>query len=63
MTTDHLGMPTLPPKIPTAAETFNSLKFEDLWAEAGMQSVCHYLRSSVHLRVPEEFAGLLPRKL
>ena len=23
----------------------------------------HYLRSSVHLRVPEEFAGLLPRKL
>ena len=60
---DKAGMPELPPKVPKAAETFNSLIFGDLWPEAHMQDVAHYLRGGVHLKIPRAFVDLLPRKL
>lgn len=63
MVSDKSGMPDLPAKVPTAQETFASLDFTDKWCEAQMASVCHYLRGSVHLRVPPSFSTLLPKKL
>ena len=63
MAKDHLGMPKLPEVVPTAAEVFSSLSFDDMWAEAKMAEVCHYLRSGKHLRIPSDFLGLLPEKL
>jgi len=63
MSVEKHGMPKLPPSTPTAEATFSSLDFEDLWAEAKMASVCHYLRGGCFLNVPPTFKSLLPRKL
>ena len=60
---DKLGMPELPPRVPPAEETFASLEFSDVWSEASMVSLCHYLRSGVHLKIPPSFRKLLPTKL
>ena len=61
--TDKSGMPELPSPVPPAEETFSSMEFDDVWTEAGMVSVCRYLRAGVHLKIPPNFWGLLPRKL
>ena len=63
LVTDKAGMPALPPSVPKAAETFASLTFEDLWAEASMASVCHWLRGGRDLQIPESFRSLLPKRL
>ena len=57
-------MPKLPEVVPSAAETFGSMSFDDdVWTEADMVSVCHYLRAGKHLRIPQAFLGLLPTRL
>ena len=60
---DRRGMPVLPASIPSTEEIFNSMSFDDNWGEAHMTAVCHYLRSGVHLKIPESFRDLLPVKL
>ena len=61
---DKSGMPELPSSpLPTAEETFASMDYDDVWTEASMVSVCHYLRAGCHLRIPEKFRDLLPKKL
>jgi hypothetical protein len=60
---DQRGMPVLPASIPTTEEIFSSMSFEDNWGKAHMTAVCHYLRSGVHLKVPDSFRDLLPVKL
>ena len=57
------GMPQLPQSVPPAEATFSSLDYEDVWSEAGLISVCRYLRGGVHLRIPPTFRDLLPKKL
>lgn len=63
MIADKRGMPELPAVVPSAEETFASLEFDDVWSEAHMVNVCHYLRAGVHLKIPPSFRGLLPTKL
>ena len=63
LVTEKHGMPELPPVVPKAEETFNEMVFGDLWDEAHMTSVCHYLRAGVHLKIPKTFRSLLPKKL
>ena len=53
----------LPEHVPSAAETFASMSFDDMWQEAFMSDVCHYLRGGVYLKVPPSFSGLLPKRL
>ena len=60
---DKLGMPELPLTVPSAEETFASLEFSDVWSEASIVSLCHYLRSGIHLKIPPSFRELLPAKL
>ena len=60
---DKAGMPPLPKEVPTAEDTFRSLSFDDVWTEADMVSVCHYLRSGCHLQIPPSFRELIPEKL
>ena len=61
---EKAGMPKLPEVVPSAAETFGSMSFDDdVWTEADMVSVCHYLRAGKHLRIPPAFLGLLPTRL
>ena len=60
---DKHGMPELPAVVPTAEETFASMDFSDVWSEASMISVCHYLRKGTGLNVPPSFCKLLPKKL
>lgn len=56
-------MPTLPESVPSAEQTFQEMQFTDLWPEASMTKVCHYLRGGMHLRIPPTFLTLLPTKL
>lgn len=58
-------MPEVPPddELPDAAETFGNMEWGDLWSEAHMVSVCHYLRAGIHLKIPVDFWGVVPRKL
>ena len=60
---EKMGMPELPPVTPTSAETFASMSYEDVWPEAHMSSVAHWLRAGTHLEIPAEFRGLLPKRL
>ena len=63
MATEKRGMPPLPNQLPSAEATFSSLTFDDLWTEARMDSVCHWLRGGTSLKIPASFYDLLPRKL
>lgn len=63
MITDKHGMPELPDTVPTAAETFQSLDFSDMWEESNLKSVCHWLRGGKNLTIPLHFRNLLPKKL
>jgi hypothetical protein len=57
------GMPELPQTIPSTEEIFKSMDFSDMWHEASMASVCHYLRGGIHLKIPPSFRDLIPKKL
>jgi len=63
MVDNKLGMPQLPSVVPPAEETFQSMDYGDMWAEAQMASVCRYLRAGVHLNLPESWRNLMPVKL
>ena len=36
---------------------------DDMWDEAHMSQVCHYVRAGKDLKIPEEFRDYIPRKL
>lgn len=57
------GTPVLPPNLPSAEQTFAELEFDDVWQDAQVVSMCHYLRGSKKLQIPESFKHLLPNKL
>ena len=65
--TTKKGVPALPPCVPPALDTFNSMTFgldaESLWQEASMVDVCRYLRGGTNLNIPDEFRYHLPRRL
>lgn len=63
MITDKHGMPELPDTVPTAAETFQTLDFSDMWEESNLKSVCHWLRGGKNLAIPPHFRDLLPKRL
>lgn len=63
MSKEKLGMPELPSEIPSCDQVFAAMDFTDLWGEAKMTEVCHYLRGGMHLKIPKEFLHLLPTKL
>ena len=58
---EKIGPPPLPASIPSAEDTFQAMVFDDLWAEADLQAVCHYLRGGTGLVIPPW--PLLPRRL
>ena len=60
---DKKGMPPLPNKIPSIEKMFASMEFSDLWGEAHMTGVCHYLRSGKYLVILDSFKDLIPKKL
>ncbi|CAK8985362.1 unnamed protein product [Durusdinium trenchii] len=60
---EKIGPPPLPSIVPSAEETFQAMVFDDLWAEADLQAVCHYLRGGTCLAVPPSFRPLLPARL
>ncbi|CAK9045371.1 Uncharacterized protein SCF082_LOCUS25635 [Durusdinium trenchii] len=60
---EKIGPPPLPASIPSAEDTFQAMVFDDLWAEADLQAVCHYLRGGTGLVIPPSFRPLLPRRL
>ena len=39
------------------------MSFDDMWDEAHMSQVCHYVRAGKDLKIPEEFRDYIPRKL
>lgn len=62
LTSEKSGMPILPAERPEALEVFESLSFSDMWQEADMSDVCHYLRGGKGLQIPVAFASSVPRK-
>lgn len=60
---NKLGMPQIPAQLPPAEEIFSHMKFDDVWQDARMVSVCHWLRGGKDLQIPSSFRSLLPSKL
>ena len=60
---EKLGVPSPPQDIPSAEESFAEMEFSDIWQDAEMVSVCHWLRGGRDLEIPESFRSLLPKKL
>ena len=61
---DKAGMPEHPPQVPSAEESFHQMIFtDDMWQDAEMASVCHYLRGGKNLQIPENFRPYLPKRL
>ena len=60
---DKAGMPSLPERLPPAEVSFAALDFSDVWPEAKMVDVYHYLRGGKDLTIPPSFRDLLPKKL
>ena len=56
-------VPTAFPEPLAAATVFESIDFSDLWTEARMVEVCHYLRGNNGLQIPQEWRKLLPTHL
>ena len=60
---DRKGAASCPVELPSAAATFARASFQDMWDEADMASVCHYLRAGTKLSIPDEFRPFLPTHL
>ena len=60
---NKLGMPQIPAQLPSAEETFSLMKFDDVWQDARIVSVCRWLRGGKDLEIPSSFRSLLPSKL
>lgn len=60
---DKKGLPPLPEVVPPAERMLESMFFEDLWPEAAIQDVCHYLRGGKLLSIPHSFRDVLPGRL
>ena len=63
LSSEKSGMPSLPKEVPPAHISYGDMSFEDLWADAQMVSVCHWLRGGMNLNIPQEFRDYLPGKL
>lgn len=57
------GMPELPPEIPSAESTFQSMEFTDPWTDGNVVAVCHWLRGGKSLQIPPSFRDLMPKRL
>jgi hypothetical protein len=44
-------------------DMFAKLDWDDLWDDAAIRSVCHYMRGSFDLVIPPEWRGVLPTVL
>ena len=42
---------------------FAQLDYDDLWEDAGLVTVAHYLRGCAGLRIPPQWRPLLPVRL
>ena len=60
---EKLGVPELPPKVPTAEESFAAMDFCDVWQDAQVVAICHWLRGGRSLQIPDSFRCLIPTKL
>lgn len=60
---NKLGMPCLPDVLPSAIQTFTQMSFEDVWQEANVVDVVHWLRGGRGLAIPNEWRPVLPHKL
>lgn len=56
-------MPDLPEVIPSSEKVFSEMEFDDLWEDARMVSVVHWLRGGKDLMIPTSFRPLLPKRL
>ena len=61
--TRHFGTPESQGGVPAAEDTFAAMEFEDMWPEADLVSVCHYVRAGSNLHIPESFRRVLPQIL
>ena len=61
--TQKSGLPELPKDLPCAKETFASMSYEDVWQDADLVSVCHWLRGGRDLSIPKDWKDILPDKL
>ena len=57
------GMPQLPEAVPSAMRVWLEMGFEDIWEEAQMAKVVHWLRGGKDLKIPIEFRTLLPSRI
>ena len=57
------GMPELPDVLPSAEMVFSEMAFDDVWQDAKLVSVCHWLRGGRGLCIPNSFRQLLPTRL
>ena len=58
------GLPALPSTVPKALETFNSMSWgqqPELWGYVNLAPVFAYLRGGKRLRIPEEWASVIPK--
>ena len=63
LSSEKYGMPPLPKEVPPDHVSYSSMSFEDLWSDAHMVSVCHWLRGGMNLNIPQDFRDHLPGKL
>lgn len=65
MKSTRAGQPELPVPVPAAVQTFELLQEADpsLWRAADLPSVFNYLRQSKRLKIPVEWAHLIPAKI
>ena len=56
-------MPELPKVVPSAHKVFSEMDFDDLWEDARMVSIVHWLRGGTDLRIPDRFRPFLPQRL
>jgi uncharacterized protein YjlB len=46
-----------------AKEIFQSMEWSDLWEDANMFEVIHYLRGNTHLEIPADWRSAIPTEL
>ena len=59
------GKPATPEVIPSAITSYQKLECADpsVWQNAGLANVYNYLRKCKHLKIPNEWKHLIPKKL
>ena len=60
---NKFGLPALPKHLPPAEESFAEMTFDDVWQDAQVVNLCHWLRGGRDLQIPDSFRNLIPKKL